>query len=284
MSKTNMKSINIKHDFLKARFVCLLLIPLVVSSGVNADAVLTVSDSKKGSRVAETHARASSQGQQQMNAQWALVNQLDQLQQEVQQLRGIVEEQAYQLKQIKKGARERYLNLDSRITALSGVPARPADLLDVRPSTASPGKSTVSASETVALTVAQSAEKALYDQARAQIKGRRYIEAVKTLLEMLEKYPEGAYVPYAHYWLGEVYLALAVPRYQDAEINFLTMLQNFPGHSKTPAVLYKLGKLYDKTDQPALARKYLNRVVGEYPKNSAAALAKSYLQEMMSAK
>ena len=284
MGKTNMKGINIKYDFLKARFVCLLLIPLVVSSGVNADAVLTVSDSKKGSKIATVHGRASSQGQQQMNAQWALVNQLDQLQQEVQQLRGIVEEQAYQLKQIKKGARERYLNLDSRITAVSGMPARSAGLLDVPPPTTNPKKSAASASETVALTVAQSAEKALYDQARAQIKGRRYIEAVKTLLGMLEKYPEGTYVPYARYWLGEVYLALAVPRYQDAEINFLTMLQSFPGHSKTPAVLYKLGKLYDKTDQPALARKYLNRVVGEYPGDSAATLAKSYLQEMMSAK
>ena len=284
MGKTNMKGVNIKYDFLKARFVCLLLIPLAVSSGVNADAVLTVSDSKKGLSIPTTQARASSQGQQQMNAQWALVNQLDQLQQEVQQLRGIVEEQAYQLKQIKKGARERYLNLDGRIAALSAVPARPAALSGVQPSTANPGNSTVSASETVALTVAQSAEKALYDQARAQIKGRRYIEAVKTLLEMLEKYPEGAYVPYAHYWLGEVYLALAVPRYQDAEINFLTMLQSFPGHSKTPAVLYKLGKLYDKTDQPVLARKYLNRVADEYPRDSAAALAKNYLQEMMSAK
>ena len=277
MGKTTVSSINFRGSFLKIRFVCLMLVPLVVSSGVQADAVLVVSDAENDSNSLTVQARASTHGQQKINAQWALINQLDQLQQEVQQLRGIVEEQAYQLKQIKKGARERYLNIDSRINALtSGAATLPSTAVAVQ----RPG----SGSEAVALTVAESAEKALYDQARGQIKGRRYTEAVKTLLEMLEKYPEGAYVPYVHYWLGEVYLALAKPRYQDAEINFLTMLQSFPGHSKTPAVLYKLGKLYDKTDQPVLARKYLNRVISEYPGDSAAALAKSYLQKSISVK
>lgn len=55
----------------------------------------------------------------------SLYNQLEALQQEVQTLRGIVEEQSNRLRRLETETRDRYLDMDSRLSALSGGTAVP---------------------------------------------------------------------------------------------------------------------------------------------------------------
>lgn len=248
---------------------------LCVSSFTSADAVLVVSDKKDKSNVIVSRPFDGKAGQavnvtkkEEAAAQWALINQIEQLQQEVQQLRGVVEEQAYMLAQFKKSSRDRYLDLDRRISQLSAAPSTLG------------AKASISARDTTPLVQASKGEKEIYQQAQKNIKAKRFTEAVSLLNQLLSEYPDGAYVSNAYYWLGEVNLALPTPNYQDAEIYFLKLLQRDAKHRKAPAALFKLGKLYDLTDQTALAEKYLGRVLQQYPQSGAASLARKYLDTM----
>jgi tol-pal system protein YbgF len=248
---------------------------LCASSIVSADAVLVVSDKKEKSNVLISrpfdgkvgHA-ANVANKEQASAQWALINQIEQLQQEVQQLRGVVEEQAYMLEQFKKSSRDRYLDLDRRISQLNTVSSKASE------------KASISDKEAAPRVKASKGEKAIYEQAQKNIKAKRFPKAISLLNQLLSEYPDGAYVSNAYYWLGEVNLALTTPNYQDAEIYFLKLLQRDAKHRKAPAALFKLGKLYDLTGQAALAEKYLGRVLQQYPQSGAASLARKYLDTM----
>ena len=248
---------------------------LCAGSFASADAVLVVSDKEGESNVLVSRPFNGNAGQaasvaskSQASAQWALINQIEQLQQEVQQLRGVVEEQTYMLEQFKKSSRDRYLDLDRRISQLSAAPSK------------SSAKVSTSDKDAVAPVKASKGEKAIYQQAQKNIKAKRFPKAISLLNELLSDYPDGAYVSNAYYWLGEVNLALSTPNYQDAEIYFLKLLQRDAKHRKAPAALFKLGKLYDLTGQVALAEKYLGRVLQQYPQSGAASLARKYLDTM----
>ena len=247
---------------------------LWASSTVSADAVLIVQDKKSKSNVLVSRpfieaAGVASSNKERASSQWTLISQVEQLQQEVQQLRGTVEEQAYLLEQFKKSSRDRYLDLDRRISQLNV--AKPntnlPEKISTRSALPSVGKATVE-------------EKSLYKQAQKNIKAKRFSEAASLLNKLLSAYPSGAYVSNAYYWLGEISLAVATPSYQDAEIYFLKLLQRDATHQKAPAALFKLGKLYDLTGQPALAEKYLGRVLQQHPQSGAASLARKYLDAM----
>src|SRR5690606_37807098 len=54
-----------------------------------------------------------------------LLNRINQLQTEVQSLRGLVEQQGFEIESLKKRARDQYLDLDSRIGRLEGNPLAP---------------------------------------------------------------------------------------------------------------------------------------------------------------
>ena len=55
-----------------------------------------------------------------------LVIQMQQLQDEVRMLRGMIEDQGIQLESLSKRQRDQYLDLDQRITAQRGLPSGPA--------------------------------------------------------------------------------------------------------------------------------------------------------------
>jgi len=85
--------------------------------------------------LAERVARLESQNQGQGGAQSAvdLLNRIDELQSEVQSLRGLVEQQAFEIEELKKRGRDQYVDLDSRISRLEGgtpsassMPSEPA--------------------------------------------------------------------------------------------------------------------------------------------------------------
>lgn len=241
---------------------------------VSADAVLIVSDkkAKSGAPVSRPFeaGQGAEQNKKQSSAQWEMINQIEQLQMEVQELRGTVEELSYMLEQFKKSSRDRYIDLDRRISKLSNT--QRTQSTDKAPQ-ALPSKAGIPGN-------ANPQEKALYKQAKKNIDSKRFRQAAGQLDELIQNYPDGAYVSNAHYWLGELNLAFPEPNYQEAEIHFLKLLQRDSSHQKVPAALFKLGKLYDLTGQKQLAIKYLERVVKQYPDDSSAGLARRYLKEM----
>lgn len=202
------------------------------------------------------------------NVQWELYTQLQEMQQEVSRLRGMLEEQAHEISQLKEQQRQRYLDLDHRLTQMKS------------------GQNAVNAatgSAPIAAEVPEAAafdDKGTYDQAIALMRQRKFDQAIGLLEELLLKAPASSYVPNSQYWLGELYMAITPPDYETAKKHLITLLKDNQDHQKVPDALYKLGMLYKQQGELGKARVTLEKVIADYPTRQAAKLAKRLLTEL----
>lgn len=119
------KSEQVFEDFkmtLISRFPLMrLLFALVLMA---ASATIPVNAQSGRLSVSERIAKLESQVQSQAGQSMVdILNRLDDLQTEVQSLRGLVEQQSFEIEGLKKRSRDQYVDLDSRLTRLEGNPA-----------------------------------------------------------------------------------------------------------------------------------------------------------------
>ncbi|PJE80349.1 Cell division coordinator CpoB [invertebrate metagenome] len=206
------------------------------------------------------------------NATADLLNTIEQLKQEMGQLRGLVEEQGFKIQQLQQEGRDRYLDLDSRISQLNtGTSGK----ISSRPS----GQLAVGTDKTKSVTVTQTAEEqGAYKEAFSLVENKQFDKALVSLKQFITQYPKGRYASNAWYWIGEVQMAQG--DYNDAIESFQAVLKRYPDSSKEADATYKLGRLYDISGNQSQARQYLQSVVKQFPNSGAARLADSYLDSM----
>ena len=209
-----------------------------------------------------------------------LLSQVQELQQEVMRLNGMVEEQAYELRKLKEQSQQRYLDLDRRLGGTAAAGAGLAAGSAAAPSAAAtpqPAPAPVSA----APAAEQPGEAEAYKAAYALVRGQQYDQSVQAFQQFLRDYPDGRYAPNAHYWLGEVYLVLQPPNLEESRQAFTLLLSLYPDNSKAPDALYKLGKVYYQKGNPEKAREYMDRVIKDYGDSNTGAvqLARDFLDE-----
>lgn len=194
-----------------------------------------------------------------------LFYQLQILRQEVQDLRGLVEEQSHQLNRLAKDQQEQYLDLDRRVSALRDQAPEPT--LAETATRADPVPGGLPGSERDAYTAAFN-----------QMKNRQFDEAVAAFNALVADFPNGQFTPNAFYWLGELHLAQS----QDelARQSFSQVINLYPDHQKVPDALYKLGIVHHRLGDTSQALSYLERVIADYPESSAAGLARTYSAEI----
>lgn len=212
----------------------------------------------------------------------SLFYQLQVLQQEVQELRGLVEEQGYQLKRLARDQQEQYLDLDRRMQALrgGGNGAAPAASSGGGPSpdSASRDSGVPAGSSGGSFGGGSRSEREAYTAAFELMKQRQFDASAEAFNRLVLDYPNGAYTPNAFYWLGELYLAQE--QNEQARQSFAQVVNLYPDHQKVPDALYKLGVVYHRLGDTQRAREYLSRVRRDHPQSSAASLAETYLAEL----
>ncbi len=187
-----------------------------------------------------------------------LLLELQRLRQELQRLRGQVEEQAFRLDRLEQ-QREQYRDLDNRL--------RSAQLM----SPAKGGDPNVSAPDSPP-------EEQLYRKALGLLKKRQYEAAVAAFQELLRRYPEGTYVDNALYWSGE---AFYVKRdYSQALAAFQRLRYQYPQSPKVPGALLKIGYIQDERKERARARAALEELIQRFPQSTEARLARARLARM----
>ncbi len=195
--------------------------------------------------------------------------QMQLLQQEVMELRGLLEELTHEIKRIRSTQEDRYLELDGRLLGLdarmSGDPIQSAtsDSVDAPPAQ-------------------QGDEKTLYDTSLDLIRSQQYDLAITQLRAVIDQYPNGVYTPNVYYWLGEVYAAKPEPELENARQAFAQVIQFFPEHRKVPDAAFKLGKVYHLLGDCARAADLLGQVINLHKGKSVATLAESYLRDKVS--
>lgn len=218
---------------------------------------------------------ATPRGEMPTDAAGVLFGQLQDLQQEVMALRGVIEAQQRRIGELEREQRERYLDLDRRL-ALIGSGALPIATTDSAMASGA-GPEAASAGATAEGPID---EREAYERAFALTREKRFEEAIPAFRRVIDEYPGGQYVPNAWYWLGELYLALPAPDLERARQAFVQVIQNWPDNRKVPDAKYKLGVVYDRLGEPLEARMYLDRVLTEHAETPAARLAASYLDRL----
>lgn len=242
-----------------------------------------------------------------------MVLQLQQLQDEIRQLRGQIEEQAFEIETLKRRQREQYLDLDQRLSELAagtvlspltgslsaepvqgdspagGGAARPGGVASAPAGEVPEVREPIDAPSTViGLAAPQAdarvpssspeAEKQAYDAAFQALKELRYADAAEAFRGFLDRYPGSEYADNAQYWLGESYYVTR--NYEFALEAFEAVQERYPASPKLADSLLKIGYTHYELKQWDLARAALTQVQEQYPNTTLARLAESRLRSM----
>ena len=228
--------------------------------------------------------------------------QLQDLQAEVRELRGLLEQQSDLIEQISQKRMDDYLDLDRRIgelsqSALSTAPIK-SNSASNKPSSnttatqkystasvksAVPAKvasaSTTSSSKVIAVSSNSDIAKKAYRAASQKVKDRQFDEARVSLVAFIKAHPSSHYVPNAYFLLGELY-------YLDSDLSkaqqsFETLIKQHPSHRKIADAKFKLGKVYHQLGDNDSARSMLESVLNDYPGSTAANPAREYLNNSL---
>lgn len=198
--------------------------------------------------------------------QGELFMQLQQMQDELARLRGMVEEQQYEIQRLKQESLERYQQLDSRLNETVAAPQPSASA----PQAAAPAPAPEPADP--------EKEKLYYDAAFDLIKAKDFDKASLAFGAFLRRYPNSRYAANAQYWLGEV--SLVKGDLQAAGQAFARVTLDYPEHGKVPDALYKLADVERRLGRVDKARAALQEVIAKYPDTSAAKLAERDLKNL----
>jgi tol-pal system protein YbgF len=237
----------------------------------------------------------------------SLLQSVEQLQAEVRELRGQLEQQQNAVSQLTDRQKELYLDVDRRLQrmAAGGVAAGVAPGSDTAsgPGTApssAPALSTAGASSTATSgtatvaaagaatqsSTAQAAtpgvdpvkEQKAYQSAFNLLKAGRYDQAAKSFQKFLGAYPDGKYSDNAQYWLGESYYVTR--NFDSALREFDKLVTQHPDSQKVTHALLKIGYIHDELGQKDKAREVLTDLTKNYPRSTAAGLAAKRLERM----
>ena len=208
-------------------------------------------------------------------AQGELFMQLQQMQQEIALLRGMLEEQQNEIQQLKREGLERYQDLDARLSGQAALPSANASSSSSAPA-AAPGAAPQAPAAQAPADPAK--EKLFYDAAFDLIKAKDFAKATQAFTAFLQKFPASQYAGNAQYWLGEVNLAQG--NLQAAGQAFAQVSVGYPQHAKVPDALFKLADVEQRLGNTAKAKGILQQVVQQYPGSSAAQLAQRDLQRL----
>ncbi len=268
---------------MKARLILLLCF----CSAVHAESLPPVVDNSMYPTGEASTAKPSS-----TNAVFEMMRRLEQLQAEVQQLTGKIEEQAYLIGELKKSQSTMYSDFDGRMQNLEkkteGVKPSAAESPSMQegsveppakaaePPVAAPAATPAPAAKQAPgqkqdVVQASGDEKQQYQQAYEALRNGHTAQAIAEFNALLGKNPKGEYANNAQYWLGEAY---RVNQDTDsARKAFNSVIENYPGSSKVPDALLKLGTIEAEQKNAVKAREYLTRVTVDFPSSTAARLA-----------
>lgn len=216
------------------------------------------------------------------------INRIELLQQEVQELRGLLEEQDYKIKMLtKKNSSDNIANAEA--LPVDDLEQQEQDLdSDVSLNNLN-SPSNIPTAETPVLDdkiKAKTEDEKKFEKAYSALLSKDYDIASAMFSSFLWEYPESKLLPDAYFWLAEVNFV----RYSEdsanttaiemAELNFLKLVNEYPQYPNTKNALLKLGIIAELSNNKDNAKFYFQRLINQYPNTSPAAIAKIKLDKI----
>ena len=234
-----------------------------------------------------------------------MIQQVDQISEDINLLRGEIEVQGNDIGEIKKRQRELYKDIDRRLRDMESrtvgqAPVAAGSAPTVSTQSQSTGTTSGTASQTpslapstgtsaaaaaaaaastgAAVSAPQPGEKEAYQAAFDTLKEGRYKEAKVEFKGFLDKYPTSSFAGNAQYWLGEAHYVTR--NFEKGIVEFEKVLNSFPGSNKVPDAMLKLGYTYYELKQYPQAKTVLQDLRTRFPDETAARLGSKRLDRI----
>lgn len=196
-----------------------------------------------------------------------LVLQVEQMKSEIATIRGQLEEQQAKVRRMEASQQDRYIDLDSRISALVLATPVTTETSKATPDVKSSDSALPPASEA-------------YKSAMQLVRDKKFAEARVAFDEFTENYAGDDLAVNAIYWAGEV--SMVEGKLDIAEQRFRTVRNEHSDHSKVPDASYKLAVVLDKSGRQSESRSLLQDVISQYAgrRDSTVSLAQAYLRKI----
>ncbi len=218
-------------------------------------------------RISNAHSQLLTQLQQQLSD-----NQND-----IDSLRGQIQENQYQLNQVVERQKQLLLHMDS----LSNGGAAPAgDASAQNNGAAASGDSAANAPAASSDAPVQGGDANTdYNAAIALVQDKsRQDDAIAAFQNFVKKYPDSTYQPNANYWLGQ--LNYNKGKKDDAAFYFASVVKNYPKSPKASDAMYKVGLIMQDKGDSAKAKAVYQQVISKYPNTEGAKQAQKRLSAM----
>lgn len=194
-----------------------------------------------------------------------IVFRLQELQKEVTQIRGQMEELSHNINGVKQRERDLYQDVDKRLQVLE--------------QTLNGGGGQLSAAPTVNSQSGGGANaQAAYQDAFNLLKTGKHDQALVAFKNYLSLYPKSEFAHNAQYWLGEINFVNR--NYKEAIQEFQKVASQYPDSAKIPDALLKQGYSYYEIKEWGNAKRVLQDIKNRYQQSTAANLADKRLQKM----
>jgi tol-pal system protein YbgF len=202
--------------------------------------------------------------------------QLIELQKEVKELRGIIEEHDYKLQQIQERQRDLYRDIENRLSNLPKGHVTTSGSQTTNTPTRGTTKPAVKA--TVPETTSHDG-RAEFEAAFNLVRNKKYAEAVQGFDAFIAKYPTSSYSDNARFWIGQVYYAQS--NLVEAEKQFSLLRTEYPQSSKLSAAMLKLAEIKVKQQKWQQAKDLYSEIISKYT-GATQQLARKGLQDIKS--
>ena len=224
-----------------------------------------------------------------------LLNQIEQLNAEIARLRGQIEVLGNQNDQFTKRQKDFYLDIDTRLRKLEGLPPdtvpAPTPTASGAPALALPTTSPVtvgvgstgSVPPTSVLTtprstnpvVSKEQENRAYDVGSNLFRRGDFVAAIRAFETFSKDYPLSGLVSNGQYWIGISYFNLK--DVVNARATQEALVKTFPDSPKAPDALLAIANIQIESGDNGSARNTLEDIIARFPASDAATKARSRL-------
>ena len=217
------------------------------------------------------------------NLNWQKKKKNQQLENDLRELRGKIEEQDNEIEKLKHELTNRYTDLDQRLELLQQKidpePTAPEEenQQDISPSPTNAntpiGSGTTSTSpETVSTTQnATEMDKAAYTVALDAYKQGGAKKAIAPMQNFIKNNPNSVYISNAYFWLAEFNLAIEPTNYTEAKKNYNIVANQYPNSAKAARALYQLYNIAKDVDRnTTLSNQLKTKLIKNYPTSEEA--------------
>ena len=201
--------------------------------------------------------------------------QLIELQKEVKELRGIIEEHDYKLQQIQERQRDLYRDIENRLSQGAVTSSQSTQNQSSSSTHRNPQQQT--ANSQTATSVSSGNERSEFEAAFKLVRSKEYAKAVKSFESFIKKYPSGNYADNARFWIGQVYFAQG--KLEPAEKQFNLLKTDYPQSSKLSSAMLKLAEIKVRQNKWKAAKAIYNEVLTNFT-GAQQQLARKGLQDI----